>query len=104
MKGRLGPRNPVASMPEPTRVFLNFPLGDSRQTRIKSSGAAMRAICLLAPARASIKSPRFRLRYHRAGQSTRKKAQTASVQLAATKTGKKTKGAGSAPSGEREQD
>src|SRR5438132_14251338 len=93
MKGRLGPRNPAAATPAPTRVFLSFEPGDSCQRRIRRNGAATRAICFVAPAKATIKRPRFRFRDHKKGLNTKKKAQTLSDQLAATKAEKKTKGA-----------
>src|SRR2546427_12152626 len=93
MKGIFGPRKPTATTPAPTRVFLSFELGDSCQRRIRRNGAATRAICFVAPAKATIKRPRFRFRFHKTGLNTRKRAHTLSVQLAATKAGKKTKGA-----------
>src|SRR5712664_412264 len=93
MNARLGPRNPITTTPAPTRVFLSFEPGDSCQRRIRRNGAATRAICFVAPANATIKRPRFLFRDHSTGLNTRKKAQTLSVQLAATKAGKKTKGA-----------
>src|SRR3989442_10039000 len=92
MKGIFGPRKPTATTPAPTRVFLSFELGDSCERRIRRNGAATRAICFVAPAKPAIKSPRFRFLYHSTAPPTRKKAQTLSVQLAATRAGKKTKG------------
>src|SRR5437660_2213720 len=93
MNGTFGPRKPKAMAPAPTRVFLNFEPGDSCQRRMRRNGAAMRAICLVAPAKPTIRRPRFLFRYQRMAPPTRKNAQTLSVQLAATNAGKNTKGA-----------
>src|SRR5438309_7990973 len=93
MNGTLGPRNPATTTTVPTRVFLNFEPGDSCQRRMRRNGAAMRAICLVAPAKPTIRRPRFLFRYQRMAPPTRKNAQTLSVQLAATNAGKNTKGA-----------
>src|SRR5439155_19866311 len=93
INGRLGPKKPAATTPTPTIVFLSFDWEDSCQRRISRNGAAMRAICFVAPANATIRRPRFRFRVHRIGLSRRKNAHTLSVQLAATKAGKNTKGA-----------
>src|SRR6267378_658879 len=93
MNGMFGLRKPMATTPAPARVFLNFELGDSCQRRIRRNGAAMRAICFVAPAKPTIRRPRFLFRYQSMAPPTRKKAQTLSVQLAATNAGKNTKGA-----------
>jgi hypothetical protein len=60
---------------------------------MRRNGAAIRAICFVAPAKPIISRLTFRFRYHRAAPPTRKNAQTLSVQLAATRAGKKMKGA-----------
>src|SRR5712691_1969568 len=93
MNGMLGPRKPAATIPAPASVFLSFEPGDSCQSRMRRNGAATRAICFVAPAKPIISRLRFRFRYHRIAPPTRKNAQTLSVQLAATRAGKNTKGA-----------
>src|SRR5256712_4181762 len=93
MKGMFGPRKPAARATVPARVFLNLELGDSCQRRIMRNGAAMRAICLVAPASPTIRRPMFRFRYQRIVPASRKNAQTLSVQLDAMNAGKNTKGA-----------
>src|SRR5229473_6832434 len=92
MKGMFGPMKPAAAIPAPTSVFLSFEPGDSCQRRISKNGAAMRAICFVAPAKPTMRRPRFLFRYQRMAPPTRKNAQTLSVQLAATNAGKNTKG------------
>src|SRR6266700_5391947 len=93
MKGMLGPTKPAAAIPAPTSVFLNFEPGDSCQRRINRNGMAMRAICFVAPAKPTMRRPRFRFLYHSIATAIRKNAQTLSVQLAAMNAGKKTNGA-----------